>query len=129
MILIPSIGFFWHILFSLQLYFYESYSIIIYHRLFLQIKSLLLSGNTWQRASDECYGLALGYLTFCLAGLIPGYYISVLTMDAMGRKVIQFLGFILMAAFCSACSGTYVMLTNPNQPADPNNLYLNGTKR
>ena len=88
-----------------------------------------LLGNTWQRASDECYGLALGYLTFCLIGLIPGYYISVLTMDAMGRKLVQFLGFIMMAAFCSACSGTYAMLTNPNQPADPNNLYLNGTKR
>ena len=71
-------------------------------------------GNYWQPAADECAGLAYGYMTICLTALIPGYYVSVGTIDKMGRKVTQFMGYTMMACFCAACSGSYTTLTAPN---------------
>ena len=96
--------------------------------LFLHFSIVCVVGNIWQPSSDECFGLALGYLTVCLIALIPGYYVSALTVDSMGRKITQFVGFVWMAVWCSACSGSYAFLTNPNMPSI-NNVNVNGTKR
>lgn len=76
------------------------------------------SGNIWQPAAEECLGLAVGYLTVCLVALIPGFYVTVLTVDVIGRKIIQFFGFILMAVWCSSCAGSYNFLTYPNKNKD-----------
>jgi hypothetical protein len=73
------------------------------------------AGNFWQNAAEECLGLAAGYLTLCLVALIPGFYVTVLTVDVTGRKIIQFFGFIVMAVWCSSCSGSYKFLTFPNK--------------
>mmetsp|Transcript_2448 Transcript_2448/g.2556 ORF Transcript_2448/g.2556 Transcript_2448/m.2556 type:complete len:767 (+) Transcript_2448:215-2515(+) len=78
----------------------------------------LNKGNFWQNAAEECLGLAAAYLTLFLVALIPGFYVTVLTVDVMGRKIIQFFGFIVMAIWCSSCSGSYRFLTHPNKNMD-----------
>ena len=83
----------------------------------------------WQPASEEVYGLALGYLTVCLVALIPGYFFSVLSVDIVGRKLLQFIGFMMMAIWCAACSGSYTYLTNPNDTTGSYSMNANGTKR
>ena len=39
---------------------------------------------------------AVGNLILCCAGAIPGYWVSVATIDTLGRKNIQFLGFAIL---------------------------------
>ena len=73
-------------------------------------------GNYWQPAADECAGLAQAYMALCVSTLIPGYYIAVATIDHMGRKVAQFMGFAMTAMWCAACAGSYNTLLMPNNP-------------
>ena len=42
-----------------------------------------------------------------------GYILAVVCSDLVGRKPIQFLGFLLTAACCASCAGTGSLL-NPN---------------
>jgi PHS family inorganic phosphate transporter-like MFS transporter len=86
------------------------------------------TGNFWQNAAEECLGLAAAYLTLFLVALIPGFYVTVLTVDVMGRKIIQFFGFIVMAIWCSSCSGSYRFLTHPNKNMDEK-VNMDGPKR
>lgn len=45
---------------------------------------------------DVFHRNAVGNLIFVLAGAIPGYWMSVATIDTLGRKPIQFLGFTML---------------------------------
>ena len=49
-----------------------------------------------------------------LGSTIPGYWVTVFTVDILGRKNIQIGGFIAMTAFMAAMSVAYVRLLNPN---------------
>lgn len=71
-------------------------------------------GLTVQSAADECFGLTLAYLTGCLVTLVPGYYLAALSIDVLGRKTVQFLGFFFMAVWCAACAGSHDDLLTPN---------------
>jgi len=42
------------------------------------------------------YRTAVGNLTIVCAGAIPGYWVSVATIDTLGRKPIQFMGFTVL---------------------------------
>lgn len=42
------------------------------------------------------YRTAVGNLVLCCAGAIPGYWVSVASIDTLGRKPIQFLGFSIL---------------------------------
>ena len=42
------------------------------------------------------YNNAVGNLILVCAGAIPGYWVTVATVDTVGRKPIQFMGFILL---------------------------------
>lgn len=54
------------------------------------------------------YKLATGNLISVCAGAIPGYWFSVATLDIVGRKPIQFMGFtILTILFCIMGFGYY----------------------
>ena len=79
-------------------------------------------GNTWQSASDECYGLNLTYLAIGLSTLLPGYYISAMSIDILHRKLLQFLGYLFMILWCSVCAGTHDILLNPNNDDVTNGL-------
>jgi MFS transporter, PHS family, inorganic phosphate transporter len=53
-----------------------------------------------------------------LGSTIPGYWVTVFTVDILGRKNIQIGGFIAMSSFMAAMSGAYRHLLNPNNHGD-----------
>lgn len=54
-------------------------------------------GNVYQRLHNN----AVGNLILVLAGAIPGYWVTVFTVDTIGRKPIQMMGFIVLTIlFC-----------------------------
>ena len=53
-----------------------------------------------------------------LGSTIPGYWVTVFTVDILGRKNIQIGGFIAMTSFMAAMSGAYSHLLNPNNHGD-----------
>lgn len=68
----------------------------------------------WQSSVDETSGLTKAYVALVVASLIPGYYTVALTSDIIGRKLVQFLGFVLFAIFLSAISAGRNVLLQPN---------------
>jgi Sugar (and other) transporter len=68
----------------------------------------------WQSSVDETSGLTRAYVALVVASLIPGYYVVALTSDLIGRKLIQFLGFVLFAIFLSAIAAGRNVLLQPN---------------
>ena len=68
----------------------------------------------WQSSVDETSGLTKAYVALVVASLIPGYYVVALTSDLIGRKLIQFLGFIFFAVFLSAIAAGRNVLLQPN---------------
>ena len=45
---------------------------------------------------EVLYNTAVGNLIIVLAGAVPGYWVSVATLDTLGRKTIQMGGFIIL---------------------------------
>jgi len=57
----------------------------------------------------KLYNIAVGNIILVCAGAIPGYWVTVATVDTIGRKPIQLVGFaILTVIFC------------PSLPQSPN---------
>ena len=55
------------------------------------------SSNIYKKLWDSC----VGNLILICAGSLPGYWVSVATMDIIGRKPIQIMGFIMLTIwFC-----------------------------
>lgn len=47
------------------------------------------------------YNNAVGLIILACAGSLPGYWTSVLTIDTLGRKPIQIMGFVVLTIlFC-----------------------------
>lgn len=56
--------------------------------------------------------MAVGNIILVCAGAIPGYWCTVLTVDTIGRKPIQLVGFILLTIFfCIIGFGYHVIGT------------------
>ena len=53
------------------------------------------SGDPWTRL----FKIATGNLIITALGFVPGYYVTVLTVEYLGRKWIQIQGFLLEALF------------------------------
>ena len=53
-------------------------------------------------AMTETFRVARAQALIALGSTIPGYYFTVFTVDKMGRRVIQYMGFICMTAFVRA---------------------------
>ena len=68
----------------------------------------------YQSSVAETAGLCNAYVALVIASIIPGYYVVVLTSDLIGRKLTQFLGFVLSAIFMSALAGSRNVLLQPN---------------
>lgn len=50
---------------------------------------------------DILYNIAVGNIILVCAGAIPGYWVTVATVDTVGRKPIQLMGFIILTIiFC-----------------------------
>lgn len=61
--------------------------------------SIILSAIGWSGGKDVYevfYKNAVGNLILICAGAIPGYWMTVATVDTIGRKPIQLLGFIIL---------------------------------
>ena len=75
----------------------------------------------YQSSVDETAGLCKAYVALVVASIIPGYYVVVLTSDLIGRKLTQFLGFVLSATFMAALAGSRNVLLQPNNNAQYDN--------
>lgn len=61
--------------------------------------SIILGGIGWSGGNDVYeffYKNAVGNLILIVAGAIPGYWMTVATVDTLGRKPIQLMGFTLL---------------------------------
>ena len=67
-----------------------------------------------QSAIDLTQGTIKTYVALVVASIIPGYYVTALTVDLIGRKLLQFLGFVLFAIFLAGLAGGRPVLLNPN---------------
>ncbi|AOA64265.1 High-affinity inorganic phosphate (Pi) transporter and low-affinity manganese transporter [Komagataella phaffii CBS 7435] len=68
-------------------------------------------------ASDEnvyekLYNVCAGNLILICAGALPGYWVSVATIDTLGRKFIQLMGFIVVTALFCAIGFAYDKLSD-----------------
>ncbi len=54
------------------------------------------------------HNVSLGSLIVSLAGLLPGYYATLLLIDVWGRKPIQFMGFTALAVLLAVLGKTAV---------------------
>ncbi|KAK3353052.1 major facilitator superfamily domain-containing protein [Lasiosphaeria hispida] len=59
------------------------------------------------------HNTAVGNLIIVLAGAVPGYWIAVFTVDTVGRKPIQFMGFIILTILFAVMGFLYFKLS-PN---------------
>lgn len=70
------------------------YGLSLNNALILQIIGYSDKGtnNTYERL----YNTAVGNLIIVLAGAVPGYWVTVATVDTLGRKTIQMGGFVIL---------------------------------
>ncbi|KAJ1304029.1 hypothetical protein OPQ81_008437 [Rhizoctonia solani] len=66
------------------------------------------SGNN---AWHKMFRIATGNLIVTSLGFVPGYYVSVLTVEYLGRKFIQIMGFIMSSLFLGILAGKFHTLS------------------
>ncbi|KIK70069.1 hypothetical protein GYMLUDRAFT_539803 [Collybiopsis luxurians FD-317 M1] len=65
------------------------------------------SGTDW----EKLFKVSLGNLIVTALGFVPGYYVTVLTIEKLGRKWIQIQGFLLAALFLGILAGKFHTLS------------------
>jgi MFS transporter, PHS family, inorganic phosphate transporter len=65
------------------------------------------SGTAWNRL----FKIATGNLIITALGFVPGYYVTVLTIEKLGRKWIQTQGFLMAALFLAILAGKFHSLS------------------
>jgi len=65
------------------------------------------SGSPWTRLFE----IAIGNVIITVLGFVPGYYVSVLTIEYLGRKFIQIQGFLMTALFLGILAGKFSTLS------------------
>ncbi|PWN47997.1 MFS general substrate transporter [Violaceomyces palustris] len=70
------------------------------------------TGTTWGKLMKT----ATGNLIITAAGFLPGYFITMFTIDIIGRKKIQLLGFTMNALFLGILAGRFNHLKNQTGP-------------
>lgn len=63
---------------------------------------------------ETFYNTAVGNLILICAGSIPGYWVTVATVDTIGRKPIQLMGFVLLTIIFVVIGFAYDQLLNSN---------------
>lgn len=70
------------------------------------------STASYHFADSRLYNLGVGNIILSCAGLIPGYWVAVATVDTVGRKPIQLMGFIILTIlFCIIGFGFHTIPT------------------
>ncbi|KAI9696876.1 MAG: acid phosphatase pho5 [Bogoriella megaspora] len=73
------------------------YGLSLNNTVFLQA----IGYSTGKTVYESFYNTSVGNLIIVLAGAIPGYWVTVATVDTLGRKPIQLMGFIILTImFC-----------------------------
>ncbi|TFK46568.1 MFS general substrate transporter [Heliocybe sulcata] len=65
------------------------------------------SGSDWERL----FKIGIGNLIITALGFVPGYYVTVLTIEVLGRKWIQIQGFLMAALFLGIMAGLFHSLS------------------
>jgi len=65
------------------------------------------SGTPWTRL----FKIGIGNLIITALGFVPGYYVTILTIEKLGRKWIQTQGFLLAALFLGILAGKFHSLS------------------
>ena len=76
----------------------------------------------WQGQIDEQLGYVVGWVILFLVPLIPGLFFTVLTIDAIGHRVLQWISFIITIGFLAAAAASKDFLLNPNHANDINGM-------
>jgi PHS family inorganic phosphate transporter-like MFS transporter len=64
---------------------------------------------------EYLYNTAVGNIIIVLAGAVPGYWVSVATIDTLGRKPIQLGGFIILTILFIVHSPPSILFSNTNK--------------
>jgi len=67
------------------------------------------TGTPWERL----FKISTGNMIITVLGFVPGYYVSVLTVEKLGRKWIQIQGFLMAALFLAILAGRFHELSSP----------------
>ncbi|PPR02809.1 hypothetical protein CVT26_009595 [Gymnopilus dilepis] len=67
------------------------------------------TGTPWTRL----FKVSTGGIIITALGFVPGYYATVLTIEILGRKVIQIQGFLMAALFLGILAGKFHTLSKP----------------
>lgn len=91
-------------------------SLPLFHEALLTILQTILTAIGFS-GGDNVYlyykNVAIGNIILVCAGAIPGYWVTVATVDTIGRKPIQLMGFTLLTIFfCIMGFGYHVIGTN-----------------
>ncbi|KZT69489.1 MFS general substrate transporter [Daedalea quercina L-15889] len=65
------------------------------------------SGSAWTRL----FKIGIGNLIITALGFVPGYYVTILTIEWLGRKWIQIQGFLMAAMFLGILAGKFYTLS------------------
>ncbi|KAG8746622.1 hypothetical protein FRC10_004224 [Ceratobasidium sp. 414] len=65
--------------------------------------------NAWHKI----FRIATGNLIITALGFVPGYYVTVLTVERLGRKFIQIQGFIMSSVFLAILAAKFHTLSTP----------------
>ncbi|QRV81265.1 Sugar (and other) transporter [Ceratobasidium sp. AG-Ba] len=63
--------------------------------------------NAWYKL----FRIATGNLIITALGFVPGYYVTILTVEYLGRKFIQIMGFIMSSVFLAILAGKFHSLS------------------
>ncbi|THH21419.1 hypothetical protein EW146_g159 [Bondarzewia mesenterica] len=61
------------------------------------------TGTPWERL----FKISIGNIIITVLGFVPGYYVTVLTIEKLGRKWIQIQGFLMAALFLGIMAGKF----------------------
>ncbi|KAF7978454.1 hypothetical protein HWV62_652 [Athelia sp. TMB] len=66
------------------------------------------TGTAW----EKLFNISTGNIIITALGFVPGYYMTILTIEKMGRKWIQIQGFLLEALFLAILAGKFTTLSH-----------------
>ncbi|KAG8858430.1 hypothetical protein FRB96_005315 [Tulasnella sp. 330] len=69
-------------------------------------------GKTGSTAWEKLFRLGVGNIIITALGFVPGYYVTVLTVEYLGRKPIQLMGFFMEALFLAILAGRFHSLSH-----------------
>ncbi|KIJ08002.1 hypothetical protein PAXINDRAFT_158250 [Paxillus involutus ATCC 200175] len=67
-------------------------------------------------AWEQIFKVSTGNIIITALGFVPGYYVTVLTIEKLGRKYIQIQGFLMTALFCEPASYFFAFSHSNTRP-------------